>query len=277
MRVPSLPAALLAEVPDLRDATWSWLPGLSGGAWRAAVSSGPACVVRGAEPLEVAAARCAAALRVGPAVRGAADGWLVTEHVAGPHVGTLELSRPAVLDEVAHLLHRWHRAPLETPSRPLHGAREVYRERARVADPGLVQALDPWDAAAGRREVELLRRPAGEVTCHLDVAANLLRTPHGLRLIDFEYVASADPNRELGQLVWEAGLTEASAGRLTEAYWRPVGEGLRHLPDVAAWAFVTGVTWTLWGAGDPGLALWTRRNVERLHRHWTRAAVDDTP
>jgi hypothetical protein len=274
---PALPAALLAAVPDLRDATWSRLPGLSGGAWRADVRSGPACVARGAEPLEVEAARCAASLRVGPAVWGAAEGWLVTEHVAGPHVGTLELSRPAVLDEVAHLLYRWHRAPLEAPPRPLRVAREVYRERARVVDPGLVRALGPWDAAAARCEVELVQRPAGEVTGHLDVAANLLRTPHGLRLIDFEYVASADPNRELGQLVWEAELTEASAGRLTEAYWRPVGDGPRYLADVAAWAFVAGVTWTLWGAGDPDLALWTRRSVERLRRHWARAAVDDTP
>jgi hypothetical protein len=182
-----------------------------------------------------------------------------------------------VLDDVAHLLYRWHRAPLEAPVRPLHVARATYRERAVIANPGAVRALEPWDASAGRREAQLLGRPAGQVTGHLDVAANLLRTPHGLRLIDFEYVASADPNRELGQLVWEAELTEASARRLTEAYWRPVGDGARHLPDVAAWAFVTGVTWTLWGAGDPGLALWTRRSAERLQRHWTRAAVDDTP
>ena len=277
MRGPALPDALLAAVPDLRDAAWSRLPGLSGGAWRADVRRGPTCVVRGAEPLEVGATRCAASLRVGPTVRGAAEGWLVTEHVAGPHVGTLELSRPTVLDEVAHLLYRWHRAPLEAPPRPLHVAREVYRERARMADPGLAQALAPWDAAAGRCEVDLLGRPSGAVTGHLDVAANLLRTPDGLRLIDFEYVAAADPNRELGQLVWEAELSDASARRLTEAYWRPVGDAARQLLDVAAWAFVTGVTWTLWGAGNPGLALWTRRSAERLRRHWTRAALDDTP
>ena len=277
MSGPSLPAALLDAVPDLRSATWSRLPGLSGGAWRADVEGGTPCVVRGAEPLEVTATRCAASLRVGAAVRGAAEGWLVTELVAGAHVSTLELSRPAVLDDVAQLLYRWHRAPLEAPERPLHVARAKYRERALAADPALVRAIEPWGAAAGRREAELLGRPAGQVTGHLDVAANLLRTPHGLRLIDFEYAASVDPNRELGQLVWEAELTEASARRLTEAYWRPVADHARHLSDVAAWAFVTGVTWTLWGAGDPGLALWTRRSAERLRRHWTQAVVDDTP
>ncbi len=277
MSGPSLPDALLDAVPDLRRAAWFPLPGLSGGAWRAEVGDGPPCVVRGAGPLEIAATRRAASLRVGPAVRGSAEGWLVTELVAGPHVGTLELSRPAVLDDVAHLLYRWHRTALGAPRRPLHVARATYRESALVANPGLVEALAPWEAAAGRHETELLERPAGEVTGHLDVAANLLRTPHGLRLIDFEYVAAADPNRELGQLVWEAELSDASARRLTEAYWRPVGDAARHLLDVGAWAFVTGVTWTLWGAGNPGLALWTRRSAERLRRHWTRAALDDTP
>ena len=62
----------------------------------------------------------------------------------------------------------------------------------------------------------MVRRRHGPA--HLDVVANLIVTEAGLRLIDFEYAASADPARELGQVVWEAELDRAAAGRLVQAY-----------------------------------------------------------
>lgn len=277
MRAPPLPTSLLEAVPELGGATWAALPGLTSGAWRATAAGGTAFAVRRAEPLEEAASACAAAMRVGPEVRAAVGGWLVTELLDGTHVGVLELSRPPVIEEVAALLHRWHRASLELPARSLVEARETYRRQALDADPALVRALAPMIADADRRERELLRRPAAAVTGHLDVTANLLRTPQGLRLIDFEFAASTDPNRELGQLVWEAELSARSANRLVDAYWRPVDVGPRHHADVADWTFVVGVTWTLWGAGQSGLRLWTRRSAERLRGHWAVARQHDTP
>jgi hypothetical protein len=180
-----------------------------------------------------------------------------------------------VLADLADLLHRWHQTELTLPAAPLSSARVAYL--AGIPSDEVPAALKGDAALADDWEARMEKESPCRVPAHLDVVANVLATPRGLRLIDFEYVASADPNRELGQLVWEAELSHASARGLTEAYWRPVGDGSRHLLDVAAWAFVTGVTWTLWGAGDPELALWTRRSVERLRRHWTRAALDDTP
>lgn len=278
MSAPPLPTSLLEAVPELREATWATLRGLTTGAWLATAPGGDAWAVRPAGSLEVMATEQAAALRVGPQVRAAAGGWLVTELLSGTHVGALELSRPPVLEEVAALLHRWHRAPLELPGRPLAEARQTYLRRVEGAESSLIQALAPLLAEADRRESKLVRRPAGAVTGHLDVAANLLRTPAGLRLIDFEYAASTDPNRELGQLVWEAELSARSAHRLTDAYWRPVEPpSRRHRGDVAGWAFVVGVTWTLWAAGQAGLRMWTRRSAERLRGHWATAGQHDTP
>lgn len=278
MNGPPLPTSLLEAVPELRGATWAALPGLTTGAWRATAADGTAWVLRRTEPQEVAATEYAASMRVGPAVRAAVGGWLVTELLSGTHVGVLELSRPPVIEEVAALLYRWHRAPLELQTRPLAEAREMYRRQAVHVDAALVRTLAPLIADADRREKELLRRPASVVTGHLDVTANLLRTPQGLRLIDFEFAASTDPNRELGQLVWEAELSARSANRLVDAYWRPVAAmGSRHRTDVAAWTFVVGVTWTLWGAAQAGLGLWTRRSAERLRGHWAAAQPHDTP
>jgi thiamine kinase-like enzyme len=276
---PELPAALLEQVPSLARATWSRLPGLSRGAWRASTGEGPALVVRAAGPVEAAATERAAASRVAPPFVAADAGWVVTGWVEAQHVGLLELSRPAVLAEVAQLLHRWHGVVLDVPARPLRAAREEYRTRAREVSPDVVEALASFEAAADRREARLVASPAGRVTGHLDVVANVLRTPQGLRLIDFEYVASTDPDRELGQLVWEGELSATSAARLVDAYW-PDSGGRRqaHLDQVAGWAFVTGVTWTSWGASDPSLRPWTRRAFERLRHHWTLAGlVDDTP
>lgn len=277
MNGPSLPAALVNQVPSLDGASWSRLPGLSGGAWCATPTVGPALVVRGAGPLEAAAAEAAAARSVAPPFVAAGDGWLVTELVEARHVGVVELTRPTVLDEVAVVLRRWHGAPVPAPDRPLRAAREEYRLNARQVSPDVVEALAPFESAADRHEARLVSACAGPVTGHLDVTANLLRTAEGLRLIDFEYVARTDPNRELGQLVWEGELSKASARRLTATYWQ--GPDARsQLDQVAGWAFVTGVTWTLWGASDPSLRCWTRRTFERLRRHWTAVGVvDDTP
>ena len=94
-----------------------------------------------------------------------------------------------------------------------------------------------WSGSSGES-------PATRVPAHLDVVANLLATPRGLRLIDFEYAAAADPARELGQVVWEAELDRRGLERLmVQAYGADAGVAEEATRD---WAWIAGVTWTLW-------------------------------
>ena len=92
-------------------------------------------------------------------VRGTAEGWLVIEHLAGPHVGTLELSRPAVLDDVAHLLYRWHRDRAGGARGGRCTSRAPPTGNARWSPiRGWWQALERGMPPRGRREAELLER-----------------------------------------------------------------------------------------------------------------------
>jgi hypothetical protein len=187
---------------------------------------------------------------------------MVTEWLPGERLCALELGRPAVVDGVAELLRRWHLCSVELPPASMQAARADYVESAGL--PAL-----PWLGAVDEAEQSLPASP--RVPAHLDVAANLLMTEVGPRLIDFEYAASATPAQELGQLVWEAELRPPQADRLVHAYWGS-GAGAAERASVTTWAWVTGVTWALWAAGRPELAGYGRRSWERLTGHWALPA-----
>lgn len=266
-RAPA-PDAFLAEIPGADAATWSRLPSLTGGAWLMWRGGRPALVVRPASDVEVAAARAAAAVRVGAAVTAAAHGWMAVEYLVGEHLSVLELSRPPMLADVGRLLRRWHESDVALPEASLIAARESYL--AAVPDGRLPSGLVSAAADADHIEAELTRASRRRVPSHLDVVANLIATDAGPRLIDFEYAASADPARELGQVVWEAELDRTAAGRLVQAY-DPEGE----VADTAthSWTWVAGVTWTIWAFADAGqrqgqLRRYALRSWERLQSHW---------
>lgn len=266
-RVPA--PALLDEIPGAGTATWSRLPSLTTGAWLMSRSRGSALVVRSASDVEVTAARAAALTRVGAPVVAAADGWLAVEYLPGSHVSVLELSRPSVLADLGRLLSRWHGADVALPESSLASARATYLSEvpAGGAPVGLTAAV----AEADTVEAELASTSRQRSPAHLDVVANLIDTDHGLRLIDFEYAAAADPARELGQVVWEGELDRAAAARLVQAYdpTRGVAEGA-----TAAWAWVTGVTWTVWAyAREDQWERYARRSWERLQSYWARPSA----
>jgi hypothetical protein len=227
---------------------------------------GPALVVRQASVREVLAARAAAAAEVGPGVVAAPEGWLAVEHLQGRHVSALELSRPAVLADLADVLRRWHATDLTLPDAPLGRARSRYL--AGIPSAGVPSALRLDVARADDWEAQLVDSGERRVPAHLDVVSNVLATPQGLRLIDFEYAAGADPARELGQVVWEAELDRPGLERLVGAYGPDNGVTVA---ATALWAWITGVTWTLWAMTlqtDPVFDQYARRSWERLQRHW---------
>lgn len=268
MKPAAVPAALVAAMPRTVDAAWSPLAGLGRGSWLVERPEGADLVVRQSSEVEERAARAAADVAVGPVVLAGAGGWLATEHLPGAHVTGLELSRPARLDELAVLLRRLHACDLDLPARTLSDARGEYVARVspeRLPD-GLLAAVDDAD----RLERSLASASSRRVPAHLDVVANLLMTPSGLRLIDFEYAAAADPARELGQVIWESEIHRAGAQQLVVAYGC---EGIVTPEMAQAWAWVTGVTWTAWAlAFDDNAVIerYGRRSWERARDYWGR-------
>ncbi|MEO8107520.1 MAG: phosphotransferase [Actinomycetes bacterium] len=258
-------------MPRATDANWTPLAGLGRGSWLVRRAEGPELVVRQASEAEEQAARAAADVAVGPVVVAGAECWIATEYLPGGHVTPLELSRPDRLDELAGLLRRLHSCDLLLPLSTLADSRDAY-----VSAIGAEQLPDGLRGAAreaDRIEESLDSESSLCVPAHLDVVANLLATPVGLRLIDFEYAAGADPARELGQVIWEAELAREGAQRLVGAYGTDVGvtEG-----RAVAWAWVTGVTWTAWALTfDDNLVMirYGRRSWERLRDYWGRPSV----
>jgi thiamine kinase-like enzyme len=209
----------------------------------------------------IAAAECG----VGPRVIDYRDGWLVTEWLSGEHMTPVQLRRPQVLDELADLLSAWHASAVVLPASPLSKARRTYCQEAPLR-PEMLSAVEWADEA---EQAMSPRQTPRDVPCHLDVVANVLATNEGLRLIDFEYAAAADPLRELGQAIWEAELDHRAAERFVHRY---AGAGDDHVAAAATWCAVAAVTWTAWGfaQGRPEMSRYARRSWERLRHHWSR-------
>lgn len=270
------PASLSAALGHAIEPGWSWLPGISGGAWFTQRGSASPVVARPASDREVAASKAAAAAGVGPTVVASLEGWLVVEHLTGRHLSPLDLSRPTEQAALAALLHRWHLAAVTLPEAPLAPLRAQYLD-AIPADT-LPHGLSLASSRATEIETRLERASRHRVPAHLDVIANVLATPRGLRLIDFEYAAAADPARELGQVVWEAELDAAGMRRLLHGYGSGKHTSSDHVDEaaVAAWAWISGVTWTLWALSrqdGPFLRQYGRRSWERLQGYWARPVV----
>ena len=145
------------------------------------------------------------------------------------------------------------------------------KERVNVTPLDLLSAdLRSVLVQASSLEAELKAGSSTRVPAHLDVVANVLATPAGFRLIDFEYAAMVEPARELGQVIWEAALDQPGAARLLQAYGRDSG-----ITDevTGAWAWIAGVTWTLWALShrtNPCMSLYARRSWEQLVTFWGR-------
>jgi thiamine kinase len=268
---PPVPGVLIEEADLGAGATWTWLAGLGGGAWRVHRAAASDVVVRSASAVEQRAAAAAADAGVGPAVVAMTAEWLVVEYLAGTHLTALELSRPTVLSELAGLLRRWHSSAVSLPEVELSEARHRYLQG--VAPDRVPDGLLPAVVAADGMEQRLASTQPLRLPAHLDVTANVVATTAGLRLIDFEYAGAADPARELGQVIWEGQLDPAGADRLLDAYGPCEGVSTQ---SVREWAWVTAVTWTLWALSrdqNASSRRYARRSVEQMNTFWGRPTV----
>jgi len=203
---------------------------------------------RGAER---AAGELAARAGIGPDVVAMLEEppCLVTEFVVGETMGTGELREPAALAEVAAALRTLH-AQAEMLPVEFSSFRIVETYAARMAGRGAeVPSSYEWALAAAHRVEAVLVGPEHDaVPCHNDLlAANFIRSPRGVRIVDWEYAGMNDRYFDLGNFAVNNELDEGQEAELLAAYFEaPASE--RRLASLRLMRFMSDFREAMWGA-----------------------------
>jgi thiamine kinase-like enzyme len=200
---------------------------------------------------EKAAGELAARAGVGPAVVALLDDppCLVTEFVVGETMSAEQLREPATLAEVATALRTLHGREEPLPV-AFSGFRIVETYAARMADRGAeVPSSYEWAAAAAHRIEAALAGPEHEpVPCHNDLlAANFIRSPQGVRIVDWEYAGMNDRYFDLGNFAVNNDLSEAQEAELLSAYFEAPASECR-LAALRLMRFISDFREAMWGA-----------------------------
>jgi hypothetical protein len=206
---------------------------------------------------------------------------LVLEFIAGETLHVEALQRPEVIQEVARTARRLHRR-----CAPFAERYDVFEwldrwialgERARARMPEGYRDRHPRIMDI-RRAVQASNRPL--VPCHNDLLAeNIIRTPDGVRFIDYDFSGRNDPCFELGDVVAEGELNEEQAEALCRAYFG--GSTATDRASVLLYSIVSNFTYGLLAAVfmstyphllDPTFDMW-----EYVTAKWEQAcaALDD--
>lgn len=200
---------------------------------------------------EKAAGELAAGAGVGPTVVALLDDppCLVTEFVVGEPMSAGELREPGTMAEVAAALRTLHaceeRLPVEFSS-----FRVVEAYAARMADRGAtVPSSYEWALSAAHRIEAALTGPEHEpVPCHNDLLpANFIRSPQGVRIIDWEYAGMNDRYFDLGNFAVNNELDEDQEAELLAAYFASPATACR-LASLRLMRFMSDFREAMWGA-----------------------------
>jgi thiamine kinase-like enzyme len=200
---------------------------------------------------EKAAGELAARAGVGPAVVALLDDppCLVTEFVVGEPMQPGELREPGALAEVAAALRTLHACEERLPT-TFSSFRIVEAYAARMADRGAeVPSSYEWALATAHRIEAALTGPEHEpVPCHNDLlAANFIRSPKGVRIVDWEYAGCGDRYFDLGNFAVNNELDEAQEAELLTAYFESPASSCR-LASLQLMRFMSDFREAMWGA-----------------------------
>jgi thiamine kinase-like enzyme len=230
------------------------------------------------------AASVAASLGVGPEVVAfiEPEGYLVTRFVEGSPVPPEEMKRPEVLRETAGLLRRVHDGPRIPGRFDSFRVVEAYRASAVTHGVAVPAAYEDAKALADRIEAALGRRR--ELPCHNDLLnANFIRSPDGIRIVDWEYAGMGDRFFDLANFSVNHELDEGLQRVLLDVYFGEVRDAdVGHLHVMR---FMSDFREAMWGVVQQGISEldfdfsdYARRHFERLERTAAdqrfRAALD---
>jgi thiamine kinase-like enzyme len=214
------------------------------------------------------AALVAASLDVGPEVVEFVSGCLITRFVEGKPVPLDEMQRPDELREVATLLRRIHEGPAIPGRFDPFRVVEDYRRIAEERGVEIPAEYRPAKRYADELEAELGERPLQP--CHNDLLnANFIRSPDGIRIVDWEYAGMGDRFFDLANFSVNHELDAYAQGLLLEAYFGEVRE--EHREHLRAMRFMSDFREAMWGVVQQGIskldfdfADYTRRHFARL-------------
>ncbi|HET9198896.1 MAG TPA: choline kinase family protein [Solirubrobacterales bacterium] len=200
---------------------------------------------------EKAAGELAAAVGIGPEVVAMLDDppCLVTRFVVGEPMIAEELRAPAALAEVAAALRALHSCERALPTE-FSSFRVVEAYAARMADRGAeVPGSYEWAMGAAHRIEATLVGPEHEpVPCHNDLlSANFIRSPQGVRIVDWEYAGCSDRYFDLGNFAVNNELDEAAEAELLAAYFESPASA-RRLASLRLMRFMSDFREAMWGA-----------------------------
>ncbi len=217
---------------------------------------------------EHAAALVASELGVGPEVVAFVEGSLVTRFVDGEPVPIDEMRRPETLRETAEALRRVHDGPSMPARFDSFRVVETYRETAVAHGVRIPAAYDEAKARADRIERDLGHRP--EQPCHNDLLnANFIRSPDGIRIVDWEYAGMGDRFFDLANFSVNHELSAEESDLLLGAYLGEVRERDRlHLREMR---FMSDFREAMWGVVQQGISDLDFDFVDYADRHFERA------
>jgi thiamine kinase-like enzyme len=199
---------------------------------------------------ERGANEAAARAGVGPAVAAMLEDppCLVTRFVEGRAMSAAGLRETGALAEVGALLRALHESG-ERVASTFSAFRivETYAERARGRGAEVPGAYDRAHAMAARIEAALAGAEAEPVLCHNDLlAANFLRSPDGIRIVDWEYAGMGDRYFDLGNFAVNNELDAQQEGAFLVAYFGgPSGAG--RLAALRLMRFMSDFREAMWG------------------------------
>jgi thiamine kinase-like enzyme len=221
---------------------------------------------------EYEAASVAASLGVGPEVVAFVEpeGYLVTRFVEGAPAPPEEIRRPEALAEVVELLRRVHEGPAIPARFDSFRVVEAYRASAITYGVDVPAAYEDAKATADRIEAALGAQ--SRVACHNDLLnANFIRSPEGLRIVDWEYAGMGDRFFDLANFAVNHELDEDGEAALLGAYFGEVRPpDARHLRLLR---FMSDFREAMWGVVQQGIselefdfADYAARHFERLRQ-----------
>ena len=218
------------------------------------------------------AAVVAASLCVGPEVVAflVTEGSLVTRFVDGGPVPLDEMRRPALLGEVAAILRRVHDGPA-FPAR--FDSFRVVEAYAEIALAHGVPLPPGYAAATGTAaSIERVLGPRPEHPCHNDLLnANFIRSPDGIRIVDWEYAGMGDRFFDLSNFAVNHELDAGGDDLLLESYFGALRE--RDRTHLRLMRFMSDFREAMWGVVQQGIsaldfdfAAYAERHFDRLDR-----------
>jgi thiamine kinase-like enzyme len=219
------------------------------------------------------AGELAARAGVGPEVVAMLDDppCLVTRFVVGEPAKPEELRQPATLGEAALALRQLHGCEERLPV-AFSAFRIVETYAARIAERGAtVPSSYEWALAAAHRIEAVLTGPEHEpVPCHNDLlAANFIRSPRDLRIVDWEYAGMNDRYFDLGNFAVNNELDEAAETELLSAYFAaPASE--RRLASLRLMRFMSDFREAMWGAVQSTISDLDFDFTEYCEKHFER-------